>query len=253
MSKRKIVLGNWKTNKTLAEVRAFFTAINAEKSLPKDVAYGVAPVFVHLPLALELKAGETIIAAQDCNAKASGAYTGSVSHAQLKDLGVTHVLVGHSERRTIYHETDVDANEKVTALLNAGLTPVLCVGESLKEYDAQQTKQVCARQVKGALVGVAPEAAGKLIVAYEPVWAIGTGRTAKQADVVAPIEAIRAAVSDCLGKKAGQSVPVLYGGSVKPDNAKDIMSWPGVDGILVGGASLKPDDFLALVRAGAGA
>lgn len=251
MTNRKIVLGNWKTNKNVADVKAFFSTLNQAGDLPKNVIFGVAPVFVHLPMALQLKNAQTIVVAQDCNPHSSGAFTGSVSYSQLKDLEVNHVIVGHSERRTLYHETDADINLKVIALLNAGLTPVLCVGESLQEYDAKQTKIVCTQQIKAALTGIDAALLPNLIVAYEPVWAIGTGRTATENDVVVAISAIRDAIAASANTATANATPVLYGGSVKPDNARTIMGWPGVDGVLVGGASLDPNDFIRLVKAGA--
>ncbi len=246
--RKTTIIGNWKTNKTIGEVKEFFAAFDrlAERKTI-SCEYGVAPVFAHLQLAKALARPPMLVAAQDANAAASGAYTGTVSWAQLKDLGVTHAIVGHSERRTIYGETDAAVNEKLKALLGNGMVGILCVGENAAQFDAKQTDAVCAAQLEAALADVDPALAGNLIVAYEPIWAIGTGKTATPQIAQAAIASIRARLARLLSPAIAADVKILYGGSVNPKNVAELVRQPDIDGALVGNASLDPESFAELL------
>jgi triosephosphate isomerase len=225
----------------------------------------VCPPFTSIPAAIAAAAGMGVrVGAQDLFWKESGAYTGQVAPAMLTELGVTHVIVGHSERRgrfgvpepdftddvlRVFGETDTTVNRKTLAALRQGLVPIVCCGETLSERRAGQTDAVVAGQIEQGLEGLSPEQAAGIVVAYEPVWAIGTGETcaAEEADRVCGV--IRATVDRLFGGAAADAVRVQYGGSVKPDNARDLLGRPNIDGALVGGASLKAADFLAIVAA----
>lgn len=187
------------------------------------------------------------LGAQDVHWEAKGAYTGEVSPLMLAKLNVHYVIVGHSERREMFGETDETVNKKVKAVLAAAMTPIMCVGETLDEREAGVTEEKVIGQLRAGLAGVVPESVASLVVAYEPIWAIGTGRTATPEDAQAVCEAIRSTVVAEHGAQAGASVRIQYGGSVKPDNIDDLMALPDVDGALVGGASLDPSDFARIV------
>ncbi len=249
--RRKIVAGNWKMNKTPAEAAALVAAIRAELGDgPSAVEVVVCPPFTALKAAADALAGSAIgLGAQNMHWEASGAYTGEISVPMLKALCVTHVILGHSERRTYFGETDAIVNQKTRAALAAGLIPIVCVGETLDEREANRTAQVVSTQVKGSLAGLGA-ALRQVVVAYEPVWAIGTGRVATSAqaqEVHALIRQVLVGLSDAATAAA---VRIQYGGSMKPDNAKELMAQPDIDGGLIGGAALKADTFAAIVRAG---
>jgi triosephosphate isomerase len=229
-------------------------------ALAKDVAAGLAaasggkvqvalaPPFTALRAVADAAKGAGLeIAAQDVHWEAQGAFTGEISAAMLADAGCRHGIVGHSERRQLFGETDESVRRKVGALLQANLLPIVCVGETLAEREAGKTLAVVERQVRGALAGIPASALAALTVAYEPVWAIGTGKTATAAQAQEVHAAIRKLLRD-LGGDAADAIRIQYGGSVKPDNAAELMSQPDVDGALVGGASLKASDFLAIVK-----
>jgi len=188
------------------------------------------------------------LGAQNCHWEVKGAFTGEVSPAMLAKLNVSYVIAGHSERRQLFGETDETVNKKVRAILAAGMTPIMCVGETLDEREAGVTEEKVAGQVVAGLAGVAPDVVAGLVIAYEPIWAIGTGRTASAADAQATIGAIRRVVAEEAGADAAAAVRIQYGGSVKPDNIAELMAQPDIDGALVGGASLDPDEFAAVVR-----
>jgi triosephosphate isomerase len=208
----------------------------------------VAPPFTALAAAAEALQGSKIqLAAQNVHPEPQGAFTGEVSAAMLAEAGCRHVIVGHSERRQLFGETDEGVRRKVGAVLAAGMRPVVCVGETLAERDAGRTLEVVGRQVRGGLAGLPATAVAALTVAYEPVWAIGTGKTATTAQAQEVHAAIRALLRELAGGVADQ-VRIQYGGSVKPDNAAELMSQPDVDGALVGGASLKASDFSQIVK-----
>jgi triosephosphate isomerase (TIM) len=245
---RPLVAGNWKMNgltASLSEIEAMRASADAGEAGAAELA--VCPPFTLLAgTAWKLKGGSVTWGGQDCSPHASGAYTGDISAAMLKDGGATYVIVGHSERRTIHKETDAEVLAKAEAALKAGLVAIVCVGETRAEREAGDAIAVVSRQIKGSLPPAgAPDT---VVVAYEPVWAIGTGLTPTPDDVAEVHKAIRGLLGELYGA-AGAKVRILYGGSVKPSNAKELMSIANVDGALVGGASLKAADFLAIAAA----
>jgi triosephosphate isomerase (TIM) len=244
----KLVAGNWKMNgvsASLGEVRAMIEGAKALSSVQLAIC---PPATLAAQAGWVLKDSAIALGGQDCHAEKSGAFTGDVSAEMWADIGAKYVIVGHSERRAMHGETDAVVSAKASAVLRAGLTPIICVGETLAERDAGKTVAVVSSQLAGSV----PEVAGKaaFVVAYEPVWAIGTGRTPTTAQVAEVHSILRQALEKRFGAH-GKTVQLLYGGSVKPDNAKELMSVPDVDGALVGGASLKSTDFLAIARAAA--
>ncbi len=252
-ARRKLIAGNWKMNKTIPEGLALVRELKGlVGSLPGDrVQLAVAPPFLSLQaVAKELEGSAVKLAAQNCHWEASGAYTGEVSAQMLKDVGCAYVIVGHSERRQYFGETDETVNKRTRAVVGAGMTPILCVGETLAEREANRTLEVVERQVAGALKGFqAAEVAG-FVLADEPVWAIGTGRTATSAQAQEVHRAIREQLGRLYDRGTAERVLIQYGGSVKPDNAAELLGQPDVDGALVGGASLKAGDFAAIAKGG---
>ncbi|HEX8433552.1 triose-phosphate isomerase [Archangium sp.] len=250
-ARRKVIAGNWKMNKTVSEALALVRELKGlVASLPGDrVEIAVAPPFVSLQaVAKELEGSAVKLAAQNCHWEASGAYTGEVSAQMLKDVGCAYVIVGHSERRQYFGETDETVNKRTRAVLGAGMKPIVCVGETLAEREANRTLEVVERQVAGALKGFqAAEVAG-FVLAYEPVWAIGTGRTATSAQAQEVHRAIREQLGRLYDRGTAEQVRIQYGGSVKPDNAAELLGQPDVDGALVGGASLKAADFVGILK-----
>lgn len=242
--------GNWKMYKTADEAVALVEALGAGLTGAEVAEVVVCPPFTALaPVAALIRNGMSIkLGAQNMHWETEGAYTGEVSPPMLKQLGVEYVIVGHSERRQYFGETDETVNKKIHAALNRGLKPIFCVGETLEEREARQTNEVIHRQVVGGLAGVEAGPAADLIVAYEPIWAIGTGLTAEAEDANDVIRHIRALISSAYGLEAAQATRILYGGSVKPDNVARLMDEPEIDGALVGGASLTADSFLKLVN-----
>ena len=246
---KKLIAGNWKMNGSLAANDALVRAL--VKGMEGDTACEVA-VCVPAPFLAQvqmLRAGSALeLGAQDVSQHAEGAYTGEVSAAMLKDVGCGYVLAGHSERRQYHHESDEQIACKVVQALEHDLTPVLCVGESLEEHDAGRTSEVVQRQLAKVIEHCGIEVFERVILAYEPVWAIGTGRTASPAKAQEVHAILRSQLAQADAKIAG-STRILYGGSVKPDNAADLFAQPDVDGGLIGGASLKAADFLAICAA----
>ncbi|MBK9517310.1 MAG: triose-phosphate isomerase [Anaeromyxobacter sp.] len=248
MARQKFVCGNWKMHKTVAEATALARELAEGLAGESRVQVAVAPTFTSLgPVAAALRGTPVEVAAQDVHWEVQGAFTGEVSAAMLADVGVRHGIVGHSERRQFFGETDESVRKKVGALLAAGLAPIVCVGELLAEREAGRTLEVVGRQVRGGLAGLGAEALGSLTLAYEPVWAIGTGKTATTAQAQEVHAAIRAILRE-LGGPVAEAIRIQYGGSVKPENAAELLSQPDVDGALVGGASLKAKDFIAIVK-----
>ncbi|WP_024352591.1 triose-phosphate isomerase [Brevundimonas naejangsanensis] len=243
----KLVAGNWKMNglgASLAEAEALEKALK-EQAAACRVAL-CPPATLIDRMAQTLKDGVVEIGGQDCHAEASGAYTGSVSAGMVRDAGAGLVILGHSERRAGFGETDADVAAKVEAALTAGLEPIICIGETLQQREAGQAVEIVSRQVAGSLPS---SLSGKAFaVAYEPVWAIGTGLTPTLEQIEEVHAAVRAAMVAKLGE-GGRAAPILYGGSVKPSNAKEILAVTEVGGALVGGASLKAEDFLGIIRA----
>ena len=249
MSRARLVLGNWKMHLAPGEAAAFVDAFRKElPSIPPDVDVGLAPAFPALERVGTGIAGTRILlAAQDVHHETKGAFTGEVSVAMLKDLGVTHALVGHSERRRLRAEGETVLAKKMTRLVEAGMAPVYCVGETLEEREAGQTERILERQLS-AFDGVAAPHPG-LVLAYEPVWAIGTGRAATPEMAAEAHAAIRASLSARWGAAVAQALQILYGGSVTAANAASLFAKEELDGGLVGGASLDPVGFAAIARA----
>src|SRR5512146_1085447 len=251
MARRKFVCGNWKMHKTAPEAVALVKELAAgiaEASGSGKVQVAVAPTFTALvPVAGALAGTGIELAAQNVHWEAQGAFTGEISAAMLADACCTHCIVGHSERRQLFGETDEGVRRKVGALLAAKIKPIVCVGETLAEREANRTLEIVERQVRGGLQGLSAEQLASVTVAYEPVWAIGTGKTATSSQAQEVHAAIRKILRE-LGGAVGDEIRIQYGGSVKPDNAAELMSQPDVDGALVGGASLKAKDFLAIVK-----
>ena len=244
-----VIAGNWKMNKTPAEAAELIGAIKplvADASC--DVVVGVP--FVDLPAALEAVKGTKIgVAAQNCHWEKSGAFTGEISAPMLREMGVGYVILGHSERRTYFGDTDVTVQKRVHAALDNGLTVILCVGEYLEQREQGVTGEVVAMQTKIALGGVSAEELSRVIIAYEPVWAIGTGRTATAAQANEVCAHIRGVLAGLYGETAAKAVTIQYGGSMNAGNAAELLAQPDVDGGLIGGASLKAPDFAAIVAA----
>ena len=246
--RRKLLFGNWKMNKTCAEAVAFAKDASSLLALAKehDIDVGVAPTY--LSLASVKKANpELTVAAQNCHFEDHGAFTGEISVPMLLDLGITWCLVGHSERRTYYAESNDSCNKKLKVLLANKMTPIYCVGETLAEFEAGSTKKVIEEQIRVGLEGLNKEDVAEMVIAYEPVWSIGTGKNASKEIAQDICGYIRELVKEMYGE-ASETVRILYGGSVKPENVRAYLSEPDVDGALVGGASLKSESFKQLVE-----
>jgi triosephosphate isomerase len=248
-NRRPLIAGNWKMYKTIAETQAFFDRIAPLISKAGHCDIVIAAPFTALRRAVELggKLGFGI-SAQDLYWEKEGAYTGEVSAEMLREVGCRYTLIGHSERRQFFGETDESVNRKLQAALAAGLAPIVCVGESLAERESGQTEAVLKRQLVGGLAGLTESDFSPIIVAYEPVWAIGTGRTATPEIAQQAHAFIRAQLAGQISRAAAERCRILYGGSVKPDNIAGLMAQPDLDGALVGGASLDPASFAAIVR-----
>jgi triosephosphate isomerase (TIM) len=247
--RKKLIAANWKMYKTPAATREFFRAF-----LPLVQAHGrdeiaVCPPFICVPAAVEEARGSLVgIGGQDLFWKEEGAYTGEISADMLSAAGCTHVIVGHSERRQYFGETDDTVNRKLQCALAAGLVPIVCVGEVLQEREAGLTEHVLRRQCVGAFRKIPTEQAARITIAYEPVWAIGTGMTATPQMAAEAHLVIRDEASEQLGRDIAANLRILYGGSVKPENARALMIEEEIDGALVGGASLQPESFAAIVK-----
>jgi triosephosphate isomerase len=247
--RRLMAVGNWKMHKTATEAAAFARELAAAAASVSGVEVWIAPSFTSLhPVARVLRGTSLRLAAQDLFWEAEGAHTGEVSAAQLTDAGCGGVLIGHSERRRHFHETDETVLRKTRAALLAGLTPIVCVGESLEEREAGRTAERLETQIARGLKEISVEEGRSIVIAYEPVWAIGTGRVATPDQIAESHRLIRKKISGMLGG-AAEAVPILYGGSVTPENVAEIAKLEDVDGVLVGGASLKIDSFMKIVRA----
>jgi triosephosphate isomerase (TIM) len=247
-----VVAANWKMNKSVAEAADLARELVAQIGAYGSVERVICPPFVALTTVAPLLAGTGVgLGAQNMHWEKAGAYTGEVSASMLAGLA-QYVILGHSERRQYFGETDETVNKKVKAALAAGLTPIVCVGEVLAENEAGQTAAVVVRQIQGTYSGLSAEEAGRTVVAYEPVWAIGTGRAATPAGANAVIGLhIRGALADLYGAALADALRIQYGGSVTAANAVDLMTQPDIDGALVGGASLKPAEFALIVKAAA--
>jgi triosephosphate isomerase len=249
--RRPVIAGNWKLFKTTAETVAFireFTPLVKENTTVEIV---IAPVFTSLaPAAAALEGSSVRLSAQDCFWESEGAFTGEVSPPLLRDVGCSHVIIGHSERRQYFGETDATVNRKIKAAIAAGLTVLFCIGETLAEREGGLTFDVLKTQLSGGLDGLSAADMKHLVVAYEPVWAIGTGKTATDDQAQEAHAFIRGTLADLCGADVAAATRILYGGSVKPENVAGLMAQPDIDGALVGGASLKPDSFAAIANYG---
>ena len=248
--RKKIVAGNWKMHKNAEQTQELLNELTAKIPAETTAQVIVAPTFVNLASAVnQLKSTKIGVSAQNMHQAASGAYTGEISADMLKSIGVNTVILGHSERRAIFHETDALIASKVDAALQNDLTVIFCFGEELKDRQSANHFNIVENQLKDGLFHIEAKDWEKIVLAYEPVWAIGTGETASPEQAQEMHEFIRETVRKAFGSDVAEDVSILYGGSVKPDNAKEIFSKPDVDGGLIGGAALKADDFLAIVTA----
>ena len=247
------VVGNWKLNKTIAESVALVTELKNQLAAIKGVQVGVAPTFLALPaVAKRLEGSPIATCSQDCFWESSGAWTGEVSPPLLADAGATWAIVGHSERRQFFGDTPEVVGKKARAVIKAGLGAIVCVGESLAERDSNRTLAVVDEQLAGGLGGIEASSAPKLVIAYEPVWAIGTGRTATPGQAQEVHAHIRARLVERYGAAIADTIRIQYGGSVKRSNAEALIAEPDIDGALVGGAALEAADFVAIVKAARG-
>jgi triosephosphate isomerase len=247
--RKPLIAANWKMYKTPAQAQEFVTAF-----LPLVAGHDrdeivLCPSDTSLPAVVPAVAGSNVaVGGQNMHFAEEGAYTGETSALMLKAIGATHVLIGHSERRQYFNETDETVNKKLATALKHQLTPIVCIGEVLAEREAGHTDEVLRKQISLALTGVSPEDAETIVVAYEPVWAIGTGKTATPEMAAEAHLLIRSEIARCLGRHVADNIRILYGGSVKPDNANALLNQPEIDGALVGGASLDPNSFAKIVK-----
>ncbi|MGM8366110.1 triose-phosphate isomerase [Virgibacillus sp. W0181] len=249
--RNRVIAGNWKMNKTLAEAEAFMESVVNDIRLDQHTEAIVCAPFPYLSNMVQIAENSGIkVAAQTMHEEASGAFTGEVSPIMLRDIGVSHVIIGHSERREYFNETDETVNKKVIAAFDHGLAPIVCVGETLAQREANDTNKVVGHQVEQALRGLSRDQVGKTIIAYEPIWAIGTGKTASSEQANEVCAFIRETVARLTTDETAEKVVIQYGGSVKPGNIKELLTQRDIDGALVGGASLEASSFLQLVEAG---
>jgi triosephosphate isomerase (TIM) len=247
--RKPVMAGNWKMYKTAGETVSFLQKLAPMVAGSTQSEIVICPSFVNLNAAVEAARSSPIeIGAQDVFWLKEGAYTGEVSAPMLTAVGCKWVIIGHSERRQYFGETDETVFKKTAAALEAGLKPILCVGERLEEREAEATESVLGSQCHGGIAGLTPEQFAQVVIAYEPVWAIGTGKTATPEIAAAAHRYIRGQLSSCFGAEAGEACRILYGGSVKPDNVKALMAQPDIDGALVGGASLDAVSFASIVN-----
>ncbi len=248
--RKKLLLGNWKMNKTRTEAVSFASeaASLLELASSHGIDIGVAPAYVALESVRRLLPPEFIVSSQNVNEHDHGAYTGEVSIPMLKDIGIDWAIIGHSERREYNAETSLSCNAKIKALLSSGMTPVYCLGESLSTFEEGLTKSFVKRQLEEGFKDLTGEEARKVVIAYEPIWAIGTGRSANKEIAEDVIGFLRRSLREMYGPAVSEDIRILYGGSVKPNNIRDYMACPNVDGALVGGASLALDSYRELLE-----
>ncbi len=246
-----LIAGNWKMNMTVSEASEFADEL-LNINMKEGVEAAICAPFIDLPVLVEkFKDTDIKIGAQNVYYEQSGAFTGEISAPMLKNLSIDYVIAGHSERRELFGESDSDVNKKVHAVIEAGMVPVICVGETEGERDSGEHETKVGGQVKAALHGIGPEAAADLVIAYEPIWAIGTGKSATSDDANRMCHLIRCEVEKLYNSETAERVRILYGGSVKPATIEDLMAKSDVDGALVGGASLKTEDYTALISGAA--
>lgn len=243
--RKPIIVGNWKMNKTIAETVAFIEAVDQE--VKDSATWGIAVPYLALQEAKK-QAKNLIVSAENLHFKDNGAYTGEVSAEMLKEIGIEWVIIGHSERRQYFGETDETVNLKVLQAIKNDITPIVCVGETLEQFEANTTEEVVRSQTNKAFQNCCPKCMGKVVIAYEPVWAIGTGKTATNEIAETTCAIIRDEVAKMFGQETADKVRIQYGGSVKPEGIKALLEQPNIDGALVGGASLQPDSYIAMIN-----
>jgi triosephosphate isomerase (TIM) len=247
--RRRVIAGNWKMFKTPAETRAFFAVFNSLVADFNDCDIVIAPPAIDIPTAVEATKGIRIaIASQNIYWEREGAFTGETSASMVMDAGCRYAIIGHSERRHIFGETDEMVFKKTKAALAAGLTPIVCIGEQLADRQAGRTENICEAQFKGSVGALTPEEFSRILLAYEPVWAIGTGHTATPEIAAAVHKYVRQCAALMFSANHAAALRILYGGSVKPDNIQGLMAQAELDGVLVGGASLDPKSFASIVK-----
>ena len=244
--RKPIIVGNWKMNKNNAETKAFFEAVDAVAA-SENATYGIGCPFTDLRTAQD-NAKNLIVAAENCHWEDSGAFTGEVSVPMLEEIGIKYCIIGHSERRQMFGDTDETVNKKAKRLLKAGITPILCIGETEAQYDAGETEKVIRDQLTGSLADLCAKCVGSMVIAYEPIWAIGTGKSATKEDAQKCCAIVRDQVKVMYGEEAAENVRVQYGGSVKPENIVEYMACPDIDGALIGGASLKEASLVDIIE-----
>lgn len=249
MARKPILAGNWKMHKNRSEAADLANALAASVGTYTQAEVVLCPTFISLEAVAGAIRGTKIqLGAQNCHFEEQGAFTGEISVAMLKDAGCTYVIIGHSERRQLFGETDELINKKARAIYRQGLTPIICVGETLEERESNRTSDVVSMQVRGCLAGLPAEKIAASVIAYEPVWAIGTGKTASKEQAQEVHALIRSLVAELYSQDVADQVRIQYGGSVKPQNIRELMEQPDIDGALVGGASLEPDSFASIVK-----
>ena len=253
MDRKVIIAGNWKMNKNAAEGRALVEALKAKSAEFADIEIAVCPPFTSICAAVEAAAGSNIgVGAQNIHWAENGAFTGEISADMLKTSGVKYVIIGHSERRQYFGETDETVNKRLAAALAAGLIPIVCIGELLEERESGKTEEVLSTQIRGGLANISAEDAAKIVIAYEPVWAIGTGKTATPEMAQDAHAFIRAELAAMFGSDTAEAIRIQYGGSMKPANARELVAQKDIDGGLIGGAALDAESFLSLISEAAG-
>ncbi|MCD6580584.1 MAG: triose-phosphate isomerase [Desulfuromusa sp.] len=244
-----IIAGNWKLNKSIAKSRELATQLTKNLNTINDREIVIAPIYTALSTVAEVIKNSPIqLAAQNCYPETSGAFTGEISPEFLQDAGCQYVIIGHSERRQLMGESDNFINQKLIKILEAGLKPILCIGETLQERESDQMLTVLSRQIKGGLANLTAAQMATVVIAYEPIWAIGTGKTATAEQAEEAHSFIRKLLQELFSQEVADQTRVLYGGSVKPNNVDELMAQENIDGALVGGASLKAEDFIRIVR-----
>ena len=237
--RKPIIVGNWKMNKTMKETKEFMEAVDAAAA-SENAVFGIGAPYTALSAAVA-GAKNLVIAAENCHWEDSGAFTGEISVPMLQEVGVTHCIIGHSERREMFNDTDETVNKKAKRLIDAGITPILCIGETEAQYDAGDSEKVIRDQLTGSLADMCPKCVGNMVIAYEPIWAIGTGKVATTEQAQEVCGAIRACIAEVYDEATAAAIRIQYGGSVSAASAPELFAQPDIDGGLVGGASLKPD------------
>ncbi|MFV0379908.1 MAG: triose-phosphate isomerase [Anaerorhabdus sp.] len=243
--RKPIIVGNWKMNKTCAETVEFIKGV--DKNCHNQATFGIGVPFTTLKDATA-NASNLVIAAENCHFEDSGAFTGEISVPMLEEFNLKYCIIGHSERRAMFNETDETVNKKAKRLLEAKITPIVCIGETEAQYDEGETENVIRKQLSGSLKDLCVNCVKEIVVAYEPIWAIGTGKSASTADAQKCCAIVRDQIKVMYGQEAADAVRIQYGGSVKPENIKEYMACADIDGALIGGASLKVDSFNAIIE-----